>query len=217
MNKKVWGLIFLIFFFFSKEAFSKEAENPWDKIILRIDDVPPLSKELVKTIHEVGIKHIIVGIIGKNLLNSSNESIEILKKGVKEGWIIYNHSYSHKKGTYYQKHLEELKREIEKTQKLIEEILQYSPKVFACPGGKQNLSRELEKIVREMGLEIDEGWDIDTRDWDSENSLSCEEIAKQIKEKLKRKEKIIILIHGTKKRWIEDLKKIDSFLKTQIN
>jgi peptidoglycan/xylan/chitin deacetylase (PgdA/CDA1 family) len=209
MRKINWVLIFLMFLFFSKKAFSEEVGNPWDKIIFRIDDVPPISEELVKTIHELQIKNVIVGVIGKNLLNSS-KSIEILKKGVKEGWRVYNHSYSHKKGVL--RHSEELKREIEKTQKLIEEVLQYQPKVFACPGGRQNLNPNLIRMINEMGLEIDEGWDIDSRDW-SRNSLSCREIARQIKEKLKNKERIIILIHGTKNRWVDDLKCIDSILK----
>jgi len=37
-------------------------------------------------------------------------------------------------------------------------------------------------MIAEMNLEIDEGWDIDTKDW-SENPFGCKEIAKQKKRK----------------------------------
>jgi len=77
------GFNFLMSFFFSKEVFSEEVKNPWDKIVLRIDDVPPLSEELVKTIHELGIKKGILSVIGKNLLN--HNGVETLKKLIEEG------------------------------------------------------------------------------------------------------------------------------------
>lgn len=222
---KKWLVSIFTFFFIlscSKKGFSEgESEskhnNIWDKIVLRIDDVPPLSSKLANTIRKLKIKKVIVSVIGAHLNSYKNSSmIEVLKEGIKEGWVVYNHSYWHKKGSFYRKYPHKLKEEIEMTQKLIKEILGVEPKVFACPGGRGNLNRTLIKLIsNEMGLKIDEGWDIDTYDWHPQKSLTSTQIAKQIKQKLKKKEKVIILIHGTKKRWDKDLEIIDSLLKTR--
>jgi len=197
-------------------------KNPWERIILRIDDGPSsYTEKLVETLRKLKIKNVMFFIIGENLLNKQGKidekKAEILKKIAKEGWEIGNHTMHHplldKKGKdYFVEHPEEWEKEIEGCQEILFKILGFYPKFFASPGipAGKNLPEKLKEIVKSLGLEFDSGWGIDSQDSrKGKKRLSAQEIAERIK---KTKGKIIILLHD-KKETSEFIEKIDETLK----
>ncbi|MEK7398101.1 MAG: polysaccharide deacetylase family protein [Candidatus Poribacteria bacterium] len=199
----------------------KQPENVWDKIIVRVDDGPDkYTVEIVKTLKELGVKHAIFGLIGRNVNNYPDALPEILNAG----YTIANHTWSHPRmhsrwvRSYFIRNPERWKNQIVKTTDAIEGVLKskgisYKCRVFCCPEVPNYLPPLLKKIVREQGLEPDRGWDIDSRDSiRGHRRLKPNEIVYKIN-KLQNKDNVVeVLFHSRKGGWAEELREIDKIL-----
>lgn len=202
--------------------------NPWDKVILRIDDAPSqYTSELLETLQALGIKHVIFNLVGKYIVKKDGSIAPETAQVVSD--IIYKyryevgiHTFSHPNLSLkrirkrYENDLKKWEKEIDDTQEAINLALKllnqplYQCRLFATPGGPQNLSPKLKGVIKAKGLEIDEGWDIDSRDsLPGARRLSPQAIAKQIKALSQHQEQIVLLIHDRKGGWAEELKTID--------
>ena len=53
----------------TKNIQTQQSKSIWDNVVFRIDDGPDkYTSELVKTLKELGIKHAIFGLIGRNVV-----------------------------------------------------------------------------------------------------------------------------------------------------
>ncbi len=179
------------------------------KIILTFDDGPSTKFEqllnyLIKNNHKA-----IFFILG-NQINKKNE--KFLIKAIKKGFLIGNHSYSHP--NFSKIPIEEVKREILKTNGIIENLYKKSKKkrsfkIFRFPFGNNggNKKNNIQKFLKELGYKnpyyktyslimkkyrtkIDLFWHLDPKDW-SEKTTS-EKAISRIK---KAKHKDIIDLH----------------------
>ena len=86
---------------------------------------------------------------------------DILRRMLKEGSEIGNHSYDHKLLTRLSKN--EFKEEISKTQDIIKNLTGFTPKLFRPTyGGYTNALKKLTDLTFVL-------WDIDSRDWQVKN------------------------------------------------
>lgn len=127
------------------------------KIALTFDDGPhPIhTPEILDILSEYGI-HATFFIIGENA--EWNE--ELLRRELKEGHEIGNHTYSHmnlKKLSY-----DDMKKEIEEAEKAIYETLEYRTKLLRPPGG--NFGSDLCRAASELDYTV-VCWSVDTLDW----------------------------------------------------
>ena len=199
----------------------KQPGNVWDKIIVRIDDGPDkYTVEIVKTLQELGVKHAIFGLIGRNVNNYPDALPEI----VNAGYTIANHTWTHPRmhlrraRAFYIRNPDRWKNQIVRTTNVIEGVLKskgisYKCKVFCCPEIPNYLPPLLKRIVQEQGLEPDRGWDIDSRDSiRGYRRLKAKEIVYRIN-KLQDKNGVVkVLFHSRKGGWAEELKEIDKIL-----
>ncbi|EPY14945.1 polysaccharide deacetylase family sporulation protein PdaB [Paenibacillus sp. cl6col] len=90
---------------------------------------------------------------------------ELVKRTVREGHEIANHTYHHK---YFRKGVTkaEIEEEIMKAHRVIEEVTGTPPQLFRPPGGYYN--ERLVEIAREKGYRVILwSWHQDTKDWRS--------------------------------------------------
>ena len=199
----------------------QQSKNIWDNVIVRIDDGPDqYTSELVKTLKELGIKHAIFGLIGRNVLQYPNTVQEIMDAG----YIIANHTFTHPRmhlrmvRAYYIHNPDKWKWQIARTTKAINQVLKpkgksYQCKNFCCPELPRYLPMPLLKIVKEQGLELDRGWDIDSRDSiKGRKRLTLEQMVSQISYYQNKKDVVEVLIHSGKGGWSERLREIDKAL-----
>lgn len=128
------------------------------KVALTFDDGPhPQTTEfLLDGLKERGIKASFF-VIGKN----AEAYPELVKREAQEGHLVGNHTYSHVKLTDIT--LEEACKEIEKTQKILEDITGKVPGFMRPPFG--SWQKELEEKLGLMPVL----WSVDSLDWVSEN------------------------------------------------
>lgn len=123
-----------------------------------------------------------------------------LNKMIKNSNEIGNHTYSHKWLTKLDN--DELENEINKTQDILYNKFKYTPTNFRPTYGGIN-----KKIQKNIKLNI-VMWNIDTRDWKYKNINTIVNRATKNTDDLD-----IILMHDTKKRTVDSLKKILPILK----
>lgn len=100
-------------------------------------------------------------------INSSNE--DLLKREVKLGCELGNHTYDHKN---YGKNVKP--SDISKCSNAIKEVTGEKPTVFRCPGGI--MSKEIQRECEKENMPI-AYWSVDTEDWKSKNAKSVVKIA----------------------------------------
>ena len=196
-------------------------ENLWDKVVLRIDDGPTkYTEKLVETIKKLKIKNANFYVIGENCLTNNGKIDEakskILKQIIEEGWTIGNHTMHHPeliktKKDYFLKHPEEWEKEIKDCEEILFKILGFYPKSFATPGipAGKNLPEKLKEVVKNLNLEFDLGWTIDSSDSrKGKKILPPQEVAEKIKES---QGEIIFLVHD-KKETASYLEEINNYL-----
>jgi peptidoglycan/xylan/chitin deacetylase (PgdA/CDA1 family) len=199
----------------------KQPENVWDNVIVRIDDGPDkYTVEIVKTLKELGVKHAIFGLIGRNVKNYPDALPEIINAG----YTIANHTWTHPRmhsrraRAYYLKNPDRWKNQIVRTTNAIDGVLKskgisYKCKVFCCPEISNYLPPLLKKIVREQGLDPDRGWDIDSRDSiRGQKRLRAKEIVYKINKIQSKNGVVKVLFHSGKGGWAEELREIDKIL-----
>lgn len=132
--------------------------------------------------------------------------VEIYKntliKGIQYGNELGNHSYNHKWLTKLD--VDEFLMQIDKTQSIIYETVQYKPKVFRPTYGSLN-----NKIRNNINLDIIL-WNIDTMDW---KYKSVDKIVSRATKNIKDGD--IILMHDTYERTYKAIMKIVPILKEQ--
>lgn len=128
-------------------------------LALTFDDGPHsrYTKKLLDGLRERKIKASFF-LVGENI--PGNE--EVVRQMAEDGHFIGVHCYSHVDLT--KKSAEESCKDILKTAELIENITGARPEYIRPPYGKWN--DELEECVEMLPV----FWDIDTRDWESQNS-----------------------------------------------
>lgn len=127
---------------------------------------------------------------------------ETLNKAIKNGNEIGNHSYNHKWLTKVNN--EELHDQINKTQDIIYETLNYTPTNFRPTYGSIN-----NNMRNNIDLNI-VLWNVDTMDW---KYKSVDKIVSRATKNTK--DLNIILMHDTRKRTVDAVKKIIPILKEQ--
>ncbi|WP_281323875.1 polysaccharide deacetylase family protein [Flavobacterium sp. IMCC34518] len=169
------------------------------KIALTFDDGP---NEMTLTVLDVLRKYNAKATffcIGKNIANHP----DILKKTIKEGHAIGNHSYSHSPFfDFYRKN--QVISEIKQTDALIESVSGLKPKLFRPPYGVTNPSiRRALKVTEHQTI----GWNIRSLDGIIKNEkFLLDRIVKRIKPGG------IVLLHDTSSQTVSVLEELLSFL-----
>ena len=89
-----------------------------------------------------------------------DSNLQIFKRMVREGHEIANHTWSHPKLTKISS--SKVRREIEKTSSIIEQIIGQKPRFFRPPYG--NMNKKVMKQCKALGYKVIL-WDVDSRDW----------------------------------------------------
>ncbi len=161
--KMVGKLFVLVVFYmlsfvgvYAQEEISREEQK---YVALTFDDGP--CKQYTPEILDILKKHdarATFFVIGKN----AEVLPELVKRAFDEGHEIGNHTYSHPK----MREIDALQLvdEIEKTQKIVEDITGQAPKLFRSPGGY--LDDSIVKTIEEYNCTpVLWSWRQDTRDW----------------------------------------------------
>jgi peptidoglycan/xylan/chitin deacetylase (PgdA/CDA1 family) len=90
---------------------------------------------------------------------------DLVRRMVREGHVVANHTWNHPNLPRLRD--EQVKQEIERTNRVIWEITGRSPVLFRAPYG--SLSQRVERLIAEEGMTIVH-WNVDTRDWDGRSS-----------------------------------------------
>ena len=130
------------------------------------------TKMILDKLESLGMKATFF-VVGHRLKSSSKTN---LQRMLDLGCDIGNHSYEHP--NYNKMTLSEVKEEISKTNKLVKDLVGYTPFLMRPPYG--NLKRD---YAKEIGMTVI-CWDVDTMDWDyygkNYKSKSMEEIADMV-------------------------------------
>jgi len=139
-----------------------KVETERKAVALTFDDGP--NRLYTPQILEVLAKKDVKATFFVNGLNiSGNEGL--VRKMVKEGHMIGNHSYSHKNLTLVTS--ETVREELERNEDLIEKVAGMSFKLFRAPYGYYN-SLFLMKYLADNGYVII-GWSVDPQDWKNQS------------------------------------------------
>lgn len=128
-----------------------------NKVALSFDDGPdmrftPLVLDVLKK-HDVKATFFLMG-------SRAKEHEDIVRRIHEEGHAIGNHTYWHP--NLPKEELERLDWEVRETEKVIENIVGYKPKLFRSPYGA--LNEEMLKTLDQLGNKVI-GWDVDSLDW----------------------------------------------------
>ena len=166
------------------EVFYRSGPLDEKRVALTFDDGPdsvytPQMLDILKE-HDVKATFFLVG-------NRVELFPDVVKRMVKEGHIVGNHSMNHaniikldKKGTI---------KEIEECEEVLEELIEYKPALFRSPYG--SLDTERVEIIKELDVMII-AWNVDSLDW---KSLTAEQVKTNILENVN--EGSIILQHSS--------------------
>lgn len=158
------------------------------RIALTFDDGPKIkvTEQILDVLKENEAKgtFFIVGVNGKRYP-------EILKKIYNDGHQIANHSYNHP--NFKKISIEDVKKELEDTNKIIQKTTGESVKYFRPPYGSLAKSQK-EEVRKNLGM-ISVMWNICPQDW--EKKFDSEYIAKFLVENAR--DKGVVLLHDYEK------------------
>ena len=189
-------------------------------VYLTFDDGPsttvtPIILDILKK-ENVKATFFVIG----SVVDSNEQTKELLKREVKEGHAIGNHTYSHDYNYLYPDgiiNIENFMGEIEKVNKSFKDILgeDFSTRVIRFPGGYVSWKDDddINSLLKEKGYyHID--WNSLSKDSEGGSKLA-DELIEEIKESVKGREKAIILMHDTygKEETAKALPKIIAYLK----
>lgn len=128
-----------------------------NKVALTFDDGPdmrftPLILDVLDQ-HDVKATFFMMG-------SRAKEHEEIVRRAHEEGHVIGNHTYWHP--NLPKEELDRLDWEVRETEKVIENIVGYKPRLFRSPYGA--LNEEMVETLENLGNTII-GWDVDSLDW----------------------------------------------------
>mmetsp|Transcript_12423 Transcript_12423/g.12509 ORF Transcript_12423/g.12509 Transcript_12423/m.12509 type:complete len:235 (+) Transcript_12423:110-814(+) len=172
------------------------------RLMLTFDDGPdlkwtPLLLDLLKM---KGIKATFF-LVGKN----ASDYPDLVKRMIDEGHEVANHTWNHVDITKLTPEI--LNEELSKTNSLIYEISQYTPKTFRPPYGNTN-PRLNDKITKDFSMRVIK-WSIDSLDW---RGHTAEHIQKTVTQAVKTGD--ILLFHEGKQ---NTMKMLPNFLDDMIS
>ena len=138
------------------------------RIALTFDDGPHprYTREILEILREYDVTATFF-IIGVNAENYPDALREIAESGCEIG----NHTYSH--ANLRQMNSEEIKKEIQKCEEVLQKSVGVHPVVFRPPEGIY--SNEAEQIMTDLGYDIIL-WSIDTMDWAMNPAVQIEQL-----------------------------------------
>ncbi len=201
MKKKLFSiflallLIAFLFYHHSSTEVFKIVDPNQPFVALTFDDGPSkYTKDIIEYLHQEDVVATFFVVGNKVPLYQKT-----LKKAIRYGNEIENHSYSHKWLTKLDN--QAMKEEIEKCNKVIQKELNYKTKFLRPTYGGIN-----DKLRQNTNLKII-FWTVDTRDWKYKN---IDSIVSQVKNV---KDNDIILMHDLHERTLLALKEIVPLLK----
>ena len=193
-----WGSTFVASNYHVKTYCGNPLENQ-KKIAITFDDGPnEMTLSVLDVLRKYNAKATFF-CIGKNIETHP----DILKKMIKEGHVVGNHSYSHSSFfDFYKKN--KIIAEIEQTDALIESVSGLKTKLFRPPYGVTNPSiRRALKVTKHQTI----GWNIRSLDGIIKNEkFLLDRIIKRIKPGG------IVLLHDTSSQTVSVLEELLSFL-----
>ncbi len=193
-------------------------------VFLTFDDGPsPLTNEVLDILKEEGVKGTFF-MLG-NMIESGQEAKDTLKRAIKEGNAIANHSYSHDFKKLYPGNITDIEYfmyEFNKTNSIMKEVLgdEFNTRVLRMPGGynsrvyynDKNL-KELNSVLKEKGI-VSVDWNSLNGDAEGKN-YTKEEMIDYVKKTSDGKNQIVLLMHDTygKEKTVSMLKDVIKFYK----
>lgn len=127
------------------------------QVALTFDDVPDprFTPQVLDELKKQGVKatFFVVG-------SRAKKHPELLRRIHREGHIIGNHSFSHP--LFKNRSVEQFQNEIQRTEKIIQRIIGYKPKLIRPPYGEINEAQV--KWAKQHGYKI-VNWNVDSLDW----------------------------------------------------
>lgn len=197
---KRWGSVggFLIFTMIASmllphEAFAQQAEGQAEKktVYLTFDDGPSkYTSDVLNILAEENIKATFF------VLGSEAESHpDLIKRIVKEGHQLGNHTYNHQYKPLYTD-FREFWRQIVKTQLILEQIVGQRPALLRAPGGTYgNFDANYFTYLAEAGFSVYD-WDVDSGDSKRRN-VPAVEIINGVKHGSLKKNVVVLLHDGS--------------------
>ncbi|AYE33263.1 polysaccharide deacetylase family protein [Clostridium septicum] len=195
-------------------------------VFLTFDDGPsPNTEKVLDILKENNVKGTFF-VLG-SMIEASTEAQKTLKRIIKEGNALANHTYTHNLSTLYPRNTIDINyfmEEVNNTNKLMKKILgeNFNTKVLRMPGGY--MSRKYyndpslpafdDKLNSEGIVSID--WN--TLNGDAEGvEYTVEEMVNKVKEGAKEVNQSIVLMHDTygKEKTVEALPEIINYFKSQ--
>ncbi|XEC92896.1 polysaccharide deacetylase family protein [Paenibacillus tarimensis] len=175
-----------------------------NRVALTFDDGPDakFTPQVLDVLHKHGVKGTFF-LMGSRVKGHPG----VTKRIHREGHVIGNHTYWHPK--LYQESIDRLKWEASETDKAIQSVAGYSPKLFRAPYG--GLNEEIVRTLGQMNFSV-VGWTVDSMDWTQADSAT---VQKNIRSNLH--PGAVILLHSGG-HWTQDLsgmvKAIDELIPT---
>lgn len=162
-----------------------------NKIALTFDDGPDerFTPQVLDVLKKNGVKATFF-LVGARVAGHP----EVTQRIHNEGHIIGNHTYWHPK--LYKESLERMRWEASETDKIIRDLVGYSPKLFRSPYG--GLNEQNVEALGDMNYSI-VGWSVDSLDW---KQIPADEVEKNVLNTVKPGS--IILMHSGGD-WRQDL------------
>lgn len=196
----------------------KQGDSEHKIAYLTFDDGPSkkVTPQILDILKENDIKATFF-VLGSNIKYNP----DILKRAYEEGHYIANHGYSHEYAKIYDKK-ENVLDEYNKTEEEIKKAIgveEYSSGLFRFPGGStggkyEDIKKEAKELLEENNIAY--------LDWNALNSDAVsgtkkEEMIESIKETVKGKDCVVILMHdaGGKNETVETLPEIIKYLKDE--
>jgi len=142
---------------------------------------------------------------------------EIVKRQLKEGHALGNHSYSHiYKQVYANK--KSFKNELKRTDQVLKRILgqEFSTRLFRFPGGSSGSQKQpMKEVLKENGYQYID-WNALNGDAESKNP-SVNRLMSRLKETSRGKEKVVVLMHDAdnKQATLQSLPEAIKYFKSQ--
>jgi peptidoglycan/xylan/chitin deacetylase (PgdA/CDA1 family) len=151
------------------ESFKLRGASNENKVALTFDDGPDVrfTPAILDILKENGVKATFF-VLGKR----ASDNPELIKRMAREGHIVGNHSYDH--ASLPKLPVSRFQEEIESTQRILENLIGYAPKLIRPPYGAIN--EEQVKWVSEHHYMI-VNWNVDSLDW---KQLSSEQVLSNI-------------------------------------
>lgn len=196
----------------------KEGSSDNKVAYLTFDDGPSkkITPQVLDILKENDIKATFF-VLGTNV----GYNPQVLKRAYEEGHYIANHGYSHEYSKIYDKK-ENVLEEYNKTEQAIREAIgveNYSSGLFRFPGGSAggkyaDIKDEAKKLLEENNVAYLD-WNALTSD--AVAGTSKDELIKSLKETVKGKDSVVILMHdaGNKKDTLETLPEIIGYLREE--